>query len=258
MISLLNLSSDPEITDLEMVYEKLKDIHNTFGFGALIALVVIDLAVYFLFKFLLKSIEKQAEVASEKAVSKYQGEVHKEIEKQLRLFFRDENIRNELTSHFAKKSIETKLNIWQATYELYFDYQRTWHYSKEKLDKRITIYDDMFQKHRELIFVNSVFLGGFLTSKLITINNMMRHYVRGKYRFFHLAFPDRDGAKAEAEYKKYGTDIENIRIEVEDWINEHLLVDHDIKMWEFTKGEIDIIKDQREVEFETLDKLKGQ
>lgn len=245
-----------KVEDLDKIIERLNQIQSVFGYGGFFVIILLVISGFLLYRYLIKSTERIAEEASDKSVAKYQSELSKKMEKELRLFFRDENIRSDLNSHFAKKSIETKLKVWQESYQLYFDYQRTWHFDKTEFDNRITEFDKKFQKNRELIFINSVYLGGYITSRLITMNNGMRNYVRGKYRFFHSASPDRDGNKVEQEYRRSSDKVEEIRPEIEEWINKNLLIDHDSKMWEFTESQLETIKEQKDQEFEDINQIK--
>ena len=172
------------------------------------------------------------------------------------MFFRNDEIRNGITSHFAIKSIETKLQIWTKTYQLYFDFQKTWHFDKQQLDDEIESYDAKFQNNREDIFLNSVYLGGFLTSKLIILNNSIRSAIRSQYRKNHLAFPQRDETRVEEERRRFLDKIEKILPEIENWINQNLIVDHNTKMWDFNKEQLQIISEQNNQKFEDLSNIK--
>ncbi len=242
--------------EIEIIIAKLHQIQNVIGYGGLFVVIILFISGILFYKYLIKSAERIAETASEKSISKYQLTLSKKIEKELRLFFRDEIIRSELNSHFAKKSIEIKLKVWQKTYQLYFDYQQIWYFDKNTINEKIAPLDKKFQENRKLIFINSVYLGGFITSKLITMNVGMRNYLHGKKMMFNYSEGSTGRNKVEQEIYQYANKVDETRNQVEDWINKNLLVDHDSNMWEFTESQLNIIKEQNQEEFRKLDSTK--
>lgn len=242
--------------EIEKIVQTLEKIQSVFGLTGVIIVITLVVVGYLIYRYLTKSIESLAEETSQKSLIKFQSTVDEKLETKLKLFFRNENIRNDITSHFAIKSIENKLQIWTETYQLYFDFQKTWHFSSQELDEQIQDYDKKFQDNRERIFLNSVYLGGFLTSKLITLNNSIRNAIRSQYRKNHLAFPSRDEGLIETERLQYLERIEKILPEVENWINSNLTVDYNTKMWDFNEEQLKVISDQINLKFEELSNIK--
>lgn len=242
--------------EIDKIVKTLEKIQAIFGLTGVIIVISLVVVGFLLYKYLVRSVETVAEEASKKSLIKFQSTIDDKLETKLKLFFRNENIRNDITTHFAIKSIETKLSIWTETYQLYFDFQKTWHFDKQQLDDKIEEYDKTFQENREHIFLNSVYLGGFMTSKLITLNNSIRHAIRTQYRKNHLAFPLQDEPRTEIERRRYLDKIEEILPEVESWINTNLTVDHNTKMWDFSESELKIIAEQNREKFEDLSNIK--
>lgn len=242
--------------EIDKIVKSLEKIQTVFGLTGVIIVITLVIVGFLLYKYLVKSVEIVAEEASNKSLIKFQSTIDDKLETKLKLFFRNENIRNDITTHFAIKSIETKLNIWTETYQLYFAFQKTWHFDKQQLDDKIEEYDKTFQENREHIFLNSVYLGGFMTSKLITLNNSIRHAIRTQYRKNHLASPLQDEPRTEMERRSYLDKIEAILPEVESWINTNLTVDHNTKMWDFSESELKIIAEQNKEKFEDLSNIR--
>jgi len=242
--------------DVEKAVKTLNEIEKVFGLLGVIIVISIVLTGYLIFKWLDKSVEKMAEEASEKSLAKFQSTLDKRLETQVRLFFRNEDVRNSISSNYAIKSIDKKLEIWNETYKLYFEFQGTWHHNTEELDAVIETFDKKFQANRDNIFLNSVYLGGFMTSKLITLNTSIRQALRKKYLYNHLAFQQRDGQRVENERKIFLDRIEAILPEVEQWITANLTIDHSSKMWDFTAEQLKVIEEQNKQSFEDIKDIK--
>lgn len=242
--------------EIEKAVKTLNEIEKVFGLLGVIIVITLGLTGYLIFRWLDKSVEKMAEEASDKSLAKFQSTLDKRLETQVRLFFRNEDIRNSISSNYAIKSIDKKLEVWTETYKLYFEFQGTWHHTKDELDAVIETFDKKFQANRENIFLSSVYLGGFLTSKLITLNTSLRQALRKQYLFNHLAFPQRDGQRVENEKRVFLDRIEAIIPEVEKWITTNLTVDHNSKMWDFTTEQLQVIDEQNKQSFEEFKDIK--
>ncbi len=242
--------------EIEKALKVLNEIEKVFGLIGIIIVISLALTGYLIFRWLEKAVEKMAEEASEKSLAKFQTTLDKRLETQMRLFFRNENIRNSISSNYAIKSIDKKLEVWTEAYKLYFEFQSTWHHTKEELDVSIEPLDKKLQANRENIFLSSVYLGGFMTSKLITLNTSLRQALRKQYLFNHLAFPQRDGQRVENEKRVFLDRIESILPEVEKWITTNLTVDHNSKMWDFTPEQLQVIEEQNKQSFEDLKDIK--
>ncbi len=235
--------------EIEKAVKTLNEIEKVFGLLGVIIVITLILTGYLIFKWLDKSVEKMAEEASDKSLAKFQNTLDKRLETQVRLFFRNEDIRNSISSTFAIKSIDKKLEVWTETYKLYFEFQGTWHHTKDELDAVIETFDKKFQANRENIFLSSVYLGGFLTSNLITLNTSIRQALRTQYLINHLAFRQLDGQRLENDKEVFLNKIEAIIPEVKKWIITNLTVDHNSKMWDFTTEQLKVIEEQKKQSF---------
>lgn len=242
--------------EIEKAVKTLNEIEKVFGLLGVIIVISIVLTGYLIFKWLDKSVEKMAEEASDKSLAKFQSTLDKRLETQVRLFFRNEDIRNSISSNYAIKSIDKKLEVWIETYKLYFEFQGTSHHTKEDLDAVIETFDKKIQANQENIFLNSVYLGGFMTSKLVILNTSLRQALRKQYLFNHLAYPQRDGQRVENEKKIFLNRIEAILPEVEKWITTNLTVDHNSKMWDFSEDQLKVIDEQNKQSFEEIKDIK--
>ncbi|MEK6452092.1 MULTISPECIES: hypothetical protein [unclassified Myroides] len=241
--------------EIDKALQALNQIEKVLGLTGAIIVIVLGLIGYLLFTWLSKSVEKIAEETSEKSLAKFQSVLDSKLEGKLKLFFRNDEIRNSITSHFVIKSIEIKLQIWTETYQLYFNFQRTYFFDKAQFDTEIEEEDKKFQLNRERIFLNSVYLGGFLTSKLITLNNSLRNALRVQYRIKHLEYSNMDSKQTKIERGRYIDQIDRILPEVEKWINTNLTVDYNTKVWDFTEDQLKIINEQNNQKFEDLTNL---
>jgi len=235
--------------EIDKIIKTLEKIQTVFGLTGVIIVITLVVIGFLLYRYLVKSVESVAEEASKKSLIMFQSTIDDKLDTKFKLFFRNENIRDEITAHFAIKSIETKLQIWTETYQLYFDFLKSGNFDKEQLDEKIAEFDKKFQENREIIFLNSVYLGGFMTSKLITLNNSIRHAIRSQYRINHLVFPVRDEPRIEQDRRRYLDRIEALLPEIETWINSNLIVDHNTKMWDFSEEELRIIAEQNKEKF---------
>lgn len=242
--------------EVEKIVKTLEKIQTVFGLTGVVVIITLVVVGFLIYKYLVKSVESVAEEASKKSLVNFQNTLDDKLETKMKLFFRDENIRVGINSHFAIKSIETKLQIWMETHQLYFDFQKTWHFNKAELDDKIEEYDQKYQNNRERIFLHSVYLGGFLTSKLITLNSSIRSAIRTQYQKNHLANPIKDEPRIETIRRGYLDRVEEILPEVETWINTNLVVDHNSKMWDFSKEQLETISEQRNEKFDALSEIK--
>lgn len=236
--------------DYDKFLEIVQQIKTTYGIIGLIAIVIV--AAIFLTSLIYFKIyiSKAAEEASEKALIKFQNKLDERLETKLKLFFRNEEIRNTLISHIAIKSIETKLNLWLETYQLYFDFQKTWDYDKQRLAIELPSIENKYLLNREKIFLNSVYLGGFLTEKLTSLNNSIRNAIKVKNRINSLT--GISNGTLEGERTHYLTKIEELLPEIQNWLAKNLVSDHNSTMWDFTPEQLEFISKQNSEKFKEL------
>jgi hypothetical protein len=124
------------------------------------------------------------------------------------------------------------------------------------LQNLIEDFDKKFQINREKIFLSSVYLGGYMTTKLITLNTSMRQALRKQYLFDHLINPQLNGQRVEIEKRAHLDIISTILPEVEQWIASNVTVDHSSKMWDFTPEQLKTIEEQNKLKFEDFKDIK--
>ena len=222
------------------------------GWGTLFAIAYL-VAAYFYFIYLKKSIEKLAEETTEKSLKKFQNSLDETLAAKLKLIFRNEEIRNAISSNFAIRSIDTKIQIWMETYGLFFEYQMTWNFKSDELFNMLKVLDEKLGNNRKNIFINSVFLGGFLTAKLIRLNSSLREIIRKKSQLNQTPCLNPTGQQnLQAAFNKLNDTIPIILSEVEKWMNENIAVDHDSKMYNFTSEQQSIINEETKKTFDRL------
>ncbi|KAB2852637.1 MAG: hypothetical protein F9K42_02395 [Ignavibacterium sp.] len=215
---------------MEELLQVLEKISTLFGpiYGTIFFILLAGLAI--LLYFFHKRIENISEEISNKALSKF--------DKKIELLFRDEVIRSSLRIQLAQDSIKKKLEFYEKVYSLYFEYQKSWSYTDKTPNEEINELYNKILRAREDIFVNSIYLGGFLTDKLIKVVVNMHADLRRKITQIKNRY-----AKVETtDYIMILLDeIENAR----KWLIENVFPDQTLKEFEFTKEQINTLNEEK-------------
>ena len=213
--------------ELLNVLEKISSLYGPI-YGTIFFVVLFG--IFALLTFFYKRIDKIAEEISNKTLVKF--------DKKVQILFRDEVIRSSLRVQLAQDSIKKKLDFYEKIQKLYFEYQRSWLYTKETPEKEI---NELFKKilnAREEIFINSIYLGGYLSERLIkTVRNM---------------YADLDWRIKEIKSIRQKYDSINYAMLVTDelelarkWLQENVFPDQTLKEYEFTKDEIKTLNEEK-------------
>ncbi len=218
----------------------LEAIVTTFGpfLGALLIFTVLVICV--ILYFFKKRIESIADEISKKAVT--------EFGKKLDLAFRDEALRIDLQSHLGKTSIDKKLTLYEEVYSLYFDYQKSWTFKKETPQEDIRALWSKILQMRQKIFLNSIYLGGYLTDNLlkavISMHTLLEDKVANINNPLIKYFPSyvHSDKTLFSEEERLGEYLDKSRT----WLYENLLTDQNIRMYDFTDNQKNFLREERE------------
>jgi hypothetical protein len=248
--------------DYQTLLDELNKIQDQKGdlmvFIAILMIIVIFILITYL-KYKTKSI---AEEASQKAVAEFENNLADKLQTQIGLFFRDESVRNNLLTSIGNKSIEVKISSWQTLQRMYFQYQKSWNFSNKTEIEEYTQIDNALFENRETTFINTVYLGYFVSQKMIRLNSLMRENVRLKMsELFH------SGNNYEPHKEKKLTDyldrqstneqtISDLLYEIEKWLIDNLHSDQTVDKFEFTKEQLDYINQERQKKFEKIERAE--
>jgi hypothetical protein len=149
--------------DGEKAFLLLEKIDGVLGFYGIIAFIILACTIIFGFIFIKSWITKAAQESSEKSLVLFKNDLDRKLETQLKLTFKDLDIRNQIHSKFGVESISVKIELWKEIYSLYFDYQEAWDKYDIWLTQKQKDYLNCLHKNRIGIFINSLYLGGELT-----------------------------------------------------------------------------------------------
>ncbi len=242
------------------IFELLEKVQNTQGKLSLLIVIGLTIAIGVLITYLKYATKSIAEEASNKSIALYESNLSEKLQTQIGLFFRDENVRNNLLTHIGTKSIDKKIECWQIGQKMYFKYQKSWSFSETTDVKEFVDIDNELNEIRTQIFTETIHIGYFLSQKMIRLNSLMRENLR--LRRTELAYSGNNyqpynetklqntlNRQQENEQK-----ISELMYEVEKWIIDKLHSDQTIENFEFTKEQRDAIKKERETKFETISK----
>ena len=237
--------------DIEKILQNL----NYWGISLLVALIVLS---FISFTYLKQSFKLAAEENYKKTIESFKSELAKSLQTQIGLFFRDESIRNGLLQNIGQKSFDKKVECWQSTYKLYFLYQKSWSFSQDTDIKEYTEIDNKLSELRTTVFNETVYLGYGLSQKLLRLNSLMREGLRLKktefaysgtnYQYF-LEPKLQPNLRIQSSNESKMTDL---LYETELWVMNKLHSDQTIEKFDFTKEQLDKIKDERQKQFENI------
>ncbi len=238
--------------DGKILLELIKELSEHFNLAGGILMLLLTLGFVFLFIYLKGMIEKASEEAAEKSRIKFENVLKTNLDAQIKLLFRNEGIRSDILSFTAKKSIEKKIEIWQKTYSLYFEYTAS-SILTALVFKNLIIdsLDKKYEENRKEIFINSVYLGGELTAMSITLNNSMRNYLREKIRFNDtndIALKTR----SEEVMRQHSDKVEELTNRIEKWLAENINANHTSAAYEFNDEQLARIRAQNNIKFEEI------
>ncbi len=243
------------LKDLQELLQSIDSKLGTWGIILFLTVIIVVFLASIYYKYYVKAI---AEENSKKAIEEFKNQLSKNIQTQMGLFFRDENVRNNLLSTIGQKSFEKKIECWQFIQAQYFKYQKTWNFDSSTDIKEYTDIDNDLSDLRIKIFNETIYLGYDLSPKLLRLNSLMREGLRQKKT--ELAYSG-NNYQLHLETKLQNNldqqhDVEQKIIEllydVEKWIIDKLHSDQTIDKFEFTSQQLEVIKAERLKQFETI------
>ena len=227
-----------DIKDIFEALQKVQDQQGDLKLFLAIALIVLLAILMIYLKYYTKSI---AEEASKKSLSKFESNLSEKLQTQMRLFFRDDNVRTNLLTHIGTKSIDKKIECCQTIQSMYFKYQSSWNFSAETDINEFVKLDTELGELRHKIFNETIHIGYFLSQKMIRLNSLMRDNLRNKRTEFIYSG---NNYQPHNENRLQGTltrqqdnegKILDLMYEIEKWIMDKLHSDQTIENFEFTK-----------------------
>jgi len=246
--------------EVKEIFELLEKVHNRQGDLKLFIVIGLIIVIGILITYLKYATKSIAEEASKKSIALYESKLSEKLQTQIGLFFRDENVRNNLLTHIGTKSIDKKIECWQTSQKMYFKYQKSWSFSDSTDVKEFVDIDNKLNEIRTQIFTETIHIGYFLSQKIIRLNSLMRENLR--LRRTEMAYSG-NNYQTHNETKLQNTlnlqqgneqTISDLMYEIEKWIIDKLHSDQTIENFEFTKEQRDAIKKERETKFETISK----
>ncbi|OFY65507.1 MAG: hypothetical protein A3H98_00565 [Bacteroidetes bacterium RIFCSPLOWO2_02_FULL_36_8] len=242
------------------IFELLEKVSETQGNLSLLIIIGLIVAIGILITYLKYATKAIAEEASNKSLALYESNLTEKLQTQIGLFFRDDNVRNNLLTHIGTKSIDKKIECWQISQTMYFNYQKSWSFSQETDIQEFVRLDEELGNIRQRIFIETIHIGYFLSQKLIRLNSLMRDNLRQKRTEFAYSGTN---YQTNLETKLQNTlniqqenemKISDIMYEIEKWIIDKLHSDQTIENFEFTREQLESIKKERELKFDTIKK----
>lgn len=238
--------------------EFLEKVSERLGLVGGIIVIILLILFWVLSTHLKQSIKSAAEESYLKTLEELKSQLSKNLQTQVGLFFRDESVRNNLLTYIGQKSFDKKIECWQATQGMYFEYQRMWSFSKDTNNSEYVDLDDKLNNLRTKIFTETVYLGYELSSKLIRQNSLMRENLRNKrteliysgenYQFHNEGVLQ----KTLSRINQVETNITDLLYETEQLVITKLHSDQTIEKFDFTKEQLEKIKEERHKQFSSM------
>jgi Ulp1 family protease len=225
---------------------------------SLLIIIGLIVAIGVLIIYLTYATKAIAEEASKKSLASYESKLSEKLQTQIGLFFRDENVRNNLLTHIGTKSIDKKIECWQTIQKMYFKFQKSWSFSDSTDLKEFVEIDSELNDTRTQIFTETIHIGYFLAQKMIHLNSLMRENIRLRRTEFsysgqnYQSFNDIKLQNTLNRLRENEQTISELMYEIEKWIIEKLHSDQTIENFEFSREQLDQIKKEREMKFETI------
>ncbi|NMB83041.1 MAG: hypothetical protein GYA14_14610 [Ignavibacteria bacterium] len=215
--------------ELLKVLDKISAIYGPI-YGTLFFVLLVGL--FLILYFFQKRIKNISEEISSRAIS--------EFNKKLDLIFRDETIRTSLRYKIAQDSVDKKMEFYKKVNETYFIYQKSWLFTKETPDEDIKSISDAILKLREELFINSIYLGGELSDKLIRSVSFMYSDFRRKVE--EIKNPYRISKQDTIDYVMQLSDL---MADARKWLVENIFPDQTVKQFEFTPEQQNRIEEEK-------------
>lgn len=244
-----------DIKDTYELLQKVQDQQGDLKLFIAIALIILIGIIFVYIKYYAKSI---AEEASKKTLAKFESNLSDKLQTQIGLFFRDENVRTNLLTSIGIKSFEKKIECWQTIQSMYFKYQTSWGFSEDTEVEKYEELDKALNEIRLNIFKENVYIGYFLSQKMIRMNSLMRNNLREKRAEFIFSgknYQPHHENRLQRLLNKQQTNevhINDVMYEIEKWIMEKLNSDQTLDKFEFTKEQLEQIKNEREKKFSSF------
>lgn len=246
--------------DTKEILELLGKVQSKQGDLSLLIVIGLIVAIGILITYLKYATKSIAEEASNKSIALYESNLSEKLQTQIGLFFRDENVRNNLLTHIGTKSIDKKIECWQTSQQMYFNYQKSWSFSELTNVEEYLNLDKDLNDIRTKLFIETIHIGYFLSQKMIRLNSLMRENLRQKRTEFaysgknYQSFNETKLQNTLNRQQENEVKISEIMYEIEKWIIEKLHSDQTIENFEFTREQLEAIKKERETKFETITK----
>jgi hypothetical protein len=214
------------MSETEIFLKVLDKVTVTYGGLVGFFLLVLSIALTLILAYFKKRIGAIADEISQKSVSAF--------DKKLEILFRDEVLRNNLRTYLGQRSMKKKLELYQAVYSLYFQYQRSWFFNKQTPEEEFSKLWTDITIMRQRIFLDSIYLGGTLYDALRdTVIGMLNNLDdRGKNPAKQQGIIGitsiTTGAHSEIDVTK-PLDI------AAQWLQKNLFTDQNLSMYEFTE-----------------------
>jgi hypothetical protein len=244
--------------NLKDILDLIKEIEQKLGMYSVIlffALLIFSICIFLYLKYSLKSL---AEEASKKSIVAFKAAIDKSIQTQMGLFFRDDNVRNELVKNIGQKSFDKKIECWQLLYNLYFEYQKSWNFDQDTDVKDYIEIDQKLGEARTKVFTETIHLGYELSQKLIRLGSLMRDGIRTKrteFMYSGINYQHFTESKLQANLSRQQeieTTISALIYEVEEWIITKLHSDQTLEKFEFSKEQLEKIQAERKKQFDSI------
>lgn len=210
--------------DVDTILKVVRELGIAFGpiIGTMLFLLIFIIVV--ILWFFKQRVSGIANEISEKSIIAFN--------KKIDLLFRDEILRNNLRLRLGEKSVEKKLTLYEEIYALYLKYQAHWFF-KPKQKEFEEIFSDVALMRKKII-LNSIYLGGDLYGTFSKVVNGMLNTLKSRTL---------EGNKLSSDSEKI---IANDLDEATKWLENNLITNQNISMYEFTEEELKILAKDRQ------------
>lgn len=238
--------------------ELLEKLHDKLGLWEGISLFILLLILGLLTLYIKSLIKGSAEAFYKKTIEEFKSQLNKNLQTQVGLFFRDENVRNSLLASIGQKSFEKKIECWQLTQAMYFQYQKIWNFSEQTNSTEYSELDSKLNDLRIKLFNETIYIGYELSSKLIRQNSLMRENLRNRRMEINYSgsrYQQYNETPLQNTLSRIGeveSKISDLLYETEKWIITKLHSDQTLEKFEFTQDQLDKIKEERNKQFDNI------
>jgi hypothetical protein len=213
--------------DLDLFFRTLEKVSSLFGpaLGALV--LVVAVAICLLLYFFQRRLASIAEEISDKSVAAFG--------RKLDVAFRDEYLRNNLRFELGKLSYRKKLEMFESTYRLYFEYQNCWSWTTNTFKEQRNNLWQKFLQAREKLILSSIFLSPEFHNHLLSaIANMLTN--------LQTMTLTTTGVTTDTKRER---EITQSLDDAAKWLVDNLVTHQDVTMYEFTEEQLKLLAEQR-------------